>query len=370
MAGGAGTRFWPASRRARPKQLLPLAGAEPLIRQAVERVVSITGWERIYVSTGAHLVEPTLAVLPELSRDRLLVEPVARNTAACLGWAAATIARVDPNAVIMALPADPHIKNVAAFQQTLRLALRSAESGIITTVGITPTHPETGYGYIEAGDASRLDGVLQVLRFVEKPDRARAEQFLATGRYYWNSGMFFFRAADLLRAIESHLPALATGLRELDDAARRDGEAEALGRVFPTLPAVSIDHGVMEHVKELAVVPGDFGWSDIGSWLAASELGHKDERGNSAPAATVLLDAHDNYVVDLRAQSPEPGAQPGAPQGGAGERHRKRVIALVGVSGLVVVQTDDALLVLHRDHAQGVKRVVDELAARGDAELT
>jgi mannose-1-phosphate guanylyltransferase len=364
MAGGAGTRFWPASRRARPKQLLPLAGDEPLIRQCAQRLVSLCGWERIYVSTGQHLVEPTLAVLPEVSRERLLVEPVGRNTAPCLGWAAAVIARRAPEAVVMALPSDPHIGDVAAFGAALERAVASARGGIITTVGIEPTHPETGYGYIEAGEPSALPGVRQVRRFVEKPDRARAVEFVASGRYFWNSGMFFFRACDMLDAIRQHLPALADGLAELDRAAERGREAEAVAKLFPTFPAVSIDHGVMEHMAELAVVPASFGWSDIGSWLAAAELAPVDEARNFAPAGSVLVNARNNHVVDLRRASATPAA------GRHAEERAARVIALVGVSDLVVVETDDALLVLNRSEAQDVKRVVEELQRRGDGHLT
>ena len=364
MAGGAGTRFWPASRKARPKQLLPLAGSEPLIRQCALRLLPLCGWDRIYVSTGQHLVEPTLAILPEISRDRLLVEPVGRNTAPCLGWAAATIARREPEAVLMALPSDPHIGDVAAFRAALELAVASARSGVMTTVGIEPTHPEIGYGYIEAGEPRSLAGVRSVRRFVEKPDHARAVEFVASGRYFWNSGMFFFRASDMLAAIRRHLPALAEGLGQIDVEAAQGREAEAVARLFPTLPAVSIDHGVMEHMTELAVVPASFGWSDIGSWLAAADLAPKDEAGNSAPPGSVLRDARDNYVVDLRGPEQAPAMQSGPPG------RAKRVIALVGVRDLVVVETDDALLVLHRAEAQGVKQVVDELQQRGDGHLT
>jgi mannose-1-phosphate guanylyltransferase len=364
LAGGAGTRFWPASRKARPKQLLPLAGPEPLIRQCALRLLPLCGWDRIYVSTGAHLVEPTLAVLPEVARERLLVEPVGRNTAPCIGWAAAAIARHDPEAVVMALPSDPHVGEPAAFRAALELAVASARSGIITTVGIQPTHPEIGYGYIEGGEPGSLGGVRRVRRFVEKPDRERAVEFVASGRYFWNSGMFFFRPCDMLAAIEQHLPALAEGLRQLDLGAAAGREAEVVAELFPTLPAVSIDHGVMEHMAELAVVPASFGWSDIGSWLAAAELAPHDGEGNHAPTGTVLIGSHDNHVVDLRTAAADPAATTRPSSAAA------RVIALCGVRDLVVVQTDDALLVLHRSEAQSVKQVVEELQRRGDGHLT
>ncbi|AUX48973.1 mannose-1-phosphate guanylyltransferase [Sorangium cellulosum] len=369
LAGGAGTRFWPASRAARPKQLLPLLGGEPLLTATARRVLPLcargggasAGWERVWIATGEHLVAPTRAALPEVPARRLLVEPTPRNTAPCIGWAAATIAREDPGAVVVVLPSDHHIADVPRFLEVLEAAVASALDGAITTIGIRPTHPETGFGYIETEEATGAGPASprKVLRFVEKPNRERAAEFVASGRFLWNAGMFIFRAGDMTAAIRAHLPALADGLDEIDRAAAQgaEAEAEAVMRVFPRLPAVSIDHGVMEHVGGLAVVPGDFGWSDLGSWQSAWELAGKDDQGNSAPDGTVLVDARDNHVVDLRAR----------PEGGAEVR---RVIALVGVEGLVVVETDDALLVVPRDRAQDVKHVVDALKARGHGRLT
>lgn len=361
LAGGAGTRFWPASRAARPKQLLPLVGDEPMLRATARRVLPLcdpgegeAAWGRVLIATGPHLADATRALLPELPAANLLVEPVPRNTAPCIGWAAATIARQDPEAVVAVLPSDHHVGDIAGFREILRAAVDAARRGTITTVGIRPTHPETGFGYIETGD--EIGGgegrVKRALRFVEKPDRERAAAYLASGRYLWNAGMFFFRAGDMLAAIRAHLPALAEGLEELDDAAARGAEAEVLAHVFPTLPSISIDHGVMEHLGEMAVVPGEFGWSDVGSWRSAWELGERDADGNSAPAGAVLIDARSNLVVDLRERA-------------AG----RRVIALVGVEDLVVVETDDALLVVPRERAQDVKHVVDALKARGEGGL-
>ncbi|MBW2455088.1 MAG: NTP transferase domain-containing protein [Deltaproteobacteria bacterium] len=349
MAGGSGTRFWPASRRTRPKQLLPLGGGEALVREAVARVAPLCGMDHVYIATGRHLVDATAAVLPELGPEQLLAEPMARNTAPCIGWAVATIARRDPEAVVMALPSDTHIRDLEGYRQSLETAIGQARTGVITTIGIEPTHPETGFGYIEA---ERGDGpVLPVKRFVEKPTLERAEQFLASGNFYWNAGMFIFRARDMLAAIEAHLPDLASGLAKLDRAAAAGEEGTVLEKVFADLPAVSIDHGVMEHIDALSVVPGRFGWSDLGSWLAAGELAARDSEGNAAPDSTVLIDAQHNQVVDMRS-------------GGA-----KRVVALVGVSNLVVVETDDALLVVERDASQRVGEVVQALKDRGDDDL-
>lgn len=359
LAGGAGTRFWPASRAARPKQMLPLLGGDPLLLETARRVLPLcgrdgAGWSRLLVASGEHLAAPTARLLPELLGENLLIEPAARNTAPCIGWAAATVARRDPDAVLMVLPSDHHIADVDGFRAALDRAVDSARRGVITTIGIRPTHPETGYGYIEIeGEGASSEGTtLAARRFVEKPHRALAEEFLASGRYLWNAGMFFFRARDMLAAIKAHQPALAAGLAELDRAAAQGSERAELARIFPALPSISVDKGVMEHLSELAVVPGDFGWSDIGSWQSAWELADKDPRGNASPPATVFIDARNNHVVDLR-------------EGGGG----RRVIALVGVEDLVVVETDDALLIVPRARAQDVKEVVEQLKARGDTRL-
>jgi len=352
LAGGAGTRFWPASRVRRPKQLLPLLGGDPLLVETARRVLPLCGWERILVSTGKHLGPQTSALLPALAPSHLLVEPVARNTAPCIGWATARIARENPSAVVMVLPSDHHVSDEARFRQVLARAVASAATGVITTIGIRPSHPETGYGYIELDGGAEGADVLSVRRFVEKPDRKRAEQFVAGGRHLWNAGMFFFRAADMLAAIRAHLPELARGLDAIDRAAQKGSEEAEVERVFPTLPSISIDHGVMEHTDKLAVVPGDFGWNDVGSWQSAWELAQKDSEGNVAPPHSVLIDAAGNHVVDLRAS----------------EGREKKVIALVGVQGLVVVETDDALLIVPRDRAQDVKAVVDKLKETGRGE--
>ena len=351
MAGGSGTRFWPASRRLRPKQLLALTGDEALLSETVQRLDGLCPRENILIATGQHLVDATLACLPGFKREQLLVEPVARNTAPCLAWAAATVARHDPNAIVMALPADQHITDDTEFRSVLRRAVTSAASGVMTTVGIRPTHPETGYGYIEAGEAASEEA-LHVHRFVEKPDRAGAEQFLAAGNFYWNAGMFFFRASDMVQAVQTHLPSLASGIAELDAAAANGREDEIIEKVFNELPSVSIDHGVMEHMNALAVVPGDFGWSDVGSWLSASELALRDDDGNSAPEHALFIDAKNNHVVDLRASDTE------------------RVIALVGCNDLVVVETDDATLIVPRERSQEVREVVAMLKAQNKETLT
>jgi mannose-1-phosphate guanylyltransferase len=348
MAGGSGTRFWPASRRRRPKQLLALAGEGTLLRQTCERIAPIA--QHLYVATGRQLADATLAAVPGLTAEQLLIEPVPRNTAPCIGWAAATVARTDPDAVLMVLPSDHTIGDVPRFRETLARAVEHAKSGVITTIGVRPTRAETGFGYIEAAPGE--GPVRDVLRMVEKPDLETARAFVEQPNFYWNGGMFFFRARDMLDAIVRFLPDLAKGLDALDAAALQGREAAEVEQVFPRLPSVSIDYGVIEKLERLAVVPGDFGWHDIGSWLAAAELATRDADSNSAPPGSVLVASAGNYVVDMRSPS------------------AKRVIALCGVCDLVIVETDDALLVAHREASQRVREVVEALQARGDDDLT
>lgn len=348
LAGGSGTRFWPASRQLRPKQFLPL-GPDPdeaLLRATVRRILPLCPPERILIATGAHLADATRALLPELPTDNILAEPVARNTAPCIAWATRVIARRDPNATVMVFPADHAVVDELAFRDAVTEALSLAHHNAIATIGLAPTRPETGYGYIEVGEHKSHQS-FEVKRFVEKPDMERARQFLAGGRHLWNGGMFFYRVQRLEADLRASLPALVAGLDRIDQAAREGREADALIDVFPTLPSISIDHGVIEKASNLAVVRGDFGWNDVGSWQSAWELAPRDSHDNGAPPGAVLLQSHGNLVRDLRTDG------------------RHRVIALVGVDDLVVVETDDALLVMPRSRSQDVKLIVDELKKRG-----
>ncbi len=352
MAGGAGTRFWPASRARTPKQFLPLGAdaSEPLLAATVRRLGPLIPPERVFIATGAELVEATSAAAPVVPRAQILAEPVPRNTAPCVGWATATLLRHDPDAVVAVLPSDHFIRDEPEFLRVVQRALKVACDGYLSTIGIVPTRPDTGYGYIEVGETLST-GAFMVSRFVEKPDRGRAEAFVRDGKHLWNAGMFFFEARTMARAIEAHLPDLWRGLEEIDAAARRGEEQAALAAVFPTLPSISIDHGVMEKASAVAVVPGDFGWNDVGSWESAWELSVKDEAGNGLPQSALAIDASGNFVCD-RTTNP-----------------RKRVYALVGVSDMILVETDDAVLLIPRDRAQDVRAVVEHLKARGDKGL-
>jgi len=287
--------------------------------------------ERTVVVTSEQLREQVAQELPELQPHQILAEPVGRNTAPCVGWAATHLKRLDEDAIMCVLPADHYISDAEAYVDTLQRGLDAATHGDYVTIGIRPTRAETGYGYIEVG--SELDpGVFRARRFVEKPNRRRAEQFVAEGNFLWNSGMFFFLASRILEAIDQHLPGLGQELQRYDAAARAGNEADLIKETYATLPAVSIDHGIMEKVDAVSVVSGSFAWSDLGSWTSAWELAPQDDHAHVLPEGGIAVDASSNSVT--------------APEG--------KLVALVGVDDLVVVDSGDAFLVLPKDLAQVV----------------
>jgi mannose-1-phosphate guanylyltransferase len=340
MAGGSGTRFWPLSRAARPKQLLPLGSDVSLLRATCDRIANLVPPAQTLVVTSQALAPAIRAELPDLPPENVLAEPVGRNTAPCVGWAASVVARRDPEAVLAVLPADHHIAEPAAYERVMARAIEAARSGDMVTVGIRPTRPETGYGYVELGE-ELAPGVQRARRFVEKPDELRARQFLASGRFLWNSGMFFFRADELLGMVRLHLPGLGDTLHQYDQAAQRGEELALVARTYAELPDISIDHGVMEKAARVAVVPGDFGWSDVGSWTSAWELAQRDEEDNALFGEVVAVETRGSYVR--------------APAG--------KTVAVVGLEDIVVVDTPDALLVMPRSRAQDVRAVVNTLKA-------
>jgi mannose-1-phosphate guanylyltransferase len=349
MAGGSGTRFWPLSRRLMPKQLLALAEAErSLLAATLDRVAPLVPPERALVVTGLHLAEGTRAAVPQLPPENVLAEPLAKNTAPCVAWGAYHALRRDPDAVLAVLAADHFVQRPGAYLEVVRKAVEAAADGSLVTVGIQPSRPETGYGYVELGEPVGLGGSRPVLRFVEKPDRARAEEFVRSGRFLWNSGQFFFRADAIVRAFEEHLPAVARALEPILSAEGADDEARIVADAYREAPSISIDHGVMERAARVRVVPGDFGWSDVGSWTTAWELADKDAAGNASRGGELVwVDARNCYVH--------------APAG--------KIVALVGLDDLVVVDTPDALLVMPRERAQDVRTVVEALRGRRDDAL-
>ena len=343
MAGGSGTRFWPLSRRRHPKQLIRLFGDRAMIAETVARFEGVVPPERVLVVTSEALADPIADALPEVPRANLLLEPMGRNTAPCIGMAAIALReRTGRSDEVMAVfPADHYIRDVEAFRAAVQAAVDHAATGSIVTLGIEPTKPETGYGYIRCG-APLSEGVRRAAAFVEKPDRATAEAYLRSGDYLWNSGMFCFRVDTILSEIARQLPGLASHLDELAPALAR-GDRDEVARVFAEIEPVSIDYGVMEGASDVAVIPSRFGWDDVGHWDALPHVCETDDAANVIKGDVVAIDCKDSVLF-------------GRPD---------RVLAAVGLDHFVVVDTEDALLVAPRDRVQQVRAIVEALRARG-----
>lgn len=340
MAGGSGTRFWPLSRTARPKQFLPLATNRPLIVETLARLKGLAPPKHAFVVCGAVHAPMVKKALPSVPKQNVLVEPQARNTAPAIALATAHVAHLDPEGIVIVIPSDQHVANVAAFQASLTEAIAVARAGHIVTLGIHPTRPETGYGYIQEGEP--LTGTARrVRRFAEKPDRATAEQYLVSGEYLWNAGLFVFRADVMLEAFEHHMPELADALAPIRAAIGTKKEAAVLKREFSKMPATSIDYGVAEKSSNMAVVPSNCGWSDVGSFNALAEVRPLDEHGNVSLGDNLVIDSAGCVVVG-----------------------KDKPIAVVGMKDVVVVDAGDALLVLPKDKSQDVRKVVEALKAR------
>ena len=349
MAGGSGTRFWPLSRRRRPKQLLPLLGERSLLRATVERLEPLVGAGRVMVVTGAAVAGAVRRELPEVPADNIVVEPEGRDTAACVGLAAWTVARRWPGAVMLVVPADHVISDGEALRRALAAAaVVAAERRGLVTLGIAPTRPETGFGYVELGGAEgAVDGipVHRVARFVEKPDRPAAESMVASGRYRWNSGMFAWTCEAIEEAIRAHLPGLADGLDALFGRAAADGMEAALAACYPGLEKISIDYGVLERAERVWALAVDLSWSDVGAWPGLEEVLPAGD-GAVTVGDVLAIDAEGSVVV-----SDGP------------------LVAAVGVRDLVVVAAGDAVLVVPKDQAQRVREVVERLRAMGRDDL-
>jgi mannose-1-phosphate guanylyltransferase len=352
MAGGIGSRFWPASRRDRPKQFLSIFDENTLIQNTVARLQGLVPPERCLVVTHDRYVEQTKKQVPTLPEENILAEPISRNTAPCIAYAAAVLKDRDPDATMIVLPADHLIRNVARFHEVLETAAEKAqEPGALVTIGIEPTHPATGYGYIQyeedgsADDEDESDALAArpVRTFAEKPDRDTAERFLDSGDFLWNSGMFIWRADTIWNQFEEHLPEAHEAFAPVHAVLGGPEEEAAVRSAFENSPRISIDYGVMERADSVHVVAGSFGWSDVGDWRAVYDLADKDEHGNALDGNVIVHDASRNLVQT--------------------DDTDDRLVVLVGVHDAVVVDTDDALLVCNRENAQKVKNVVEYLNA-------
>jgi mannose-1-phosphate guanylyltransferase len=342
MAGGRGTRFWPLSREKKPKHLLAITGGKSLIRLTVERILPLVPRENIIIVTAAAHADAVVRELPEISGENILIEPAGKNTAPCIALASFHIRKRGGDDRMIVLPSDHAVTDGAGFLSVVSTALHTAMRGPhLVTIGITPTRADTGFGYIEKG-ALAEDGALRVFKALsmrEKPDRETAERFLREGTFLWNSGMFIWRVSTVLDALARFLPDTYEKMAAVADVLGTDREKEALAAAYAGMQSISIDYGVMEKADNVYVVEGDFGWSDVGSWDSLWEIAAKDRDGIAAGGTVIAVDSSNSLIMS-----------------GGG-----KVVALVGVDDLIIVESQDALLVCRRGESQKVKDVVDEL---------
>jgi mannose-1-phosphate guanylyltransferase len=349
MAGGGGTRLWPLSRRARPKQALTLVGERTMFEHAVDRIASLFQPEEIFVVTGEEHLESLLLQAPELPRANFLLEPVGQGTAPAIGLGAVHLRRRDPQAVMVVLTADHFIRDVEQFRRVLTAAAQVAEKGHLVTLGITPSFPSTGFGYIQQGEQLyEVDGfaVFRALRFTEKPSPETAFQMVESGLYTWNSGMFIWRVDRIMEEFARQMPDLYDVLMQIDAVLGTPAYEPTLRRLWPELVPQSIDYGVMEGARDVVVIPVDIGWSDVGNWSSMREILPADADGNVVVGEHVGLDTRNTIVFGGR-----------------------RLIATIGLEDMIIVDTDDALLICPLDREQDVREMVRQLREMGRKEV-
>lgn len=351
MAGGGGTRFWPLSRKERPKQLLNLSGKDLMVNETLDRLANSIERENLFIVTNvtqAKLMQEE--TIGKMNPEHILSEPAARNTAACIGYAAMEIVKKHNDGVMVIVPSDHFIKNEKEFTSIINAAIETAEkTDALVTIGINPSFPATGYGYIKAkagsvteiGDANHKT-YSHVEEFVEKPDLETAKKYLAEGGYSWNSGMFIWKASTILSYMEKLLPDVYACLVKIGDAMNTEDEEKVIEEVYPVIPKISIDYGIMERADNVLVISGEFGWNDIGSLDMLNIMKDADENGNVAYGEQLLLDTKDCIVYG-----------------------NDKMIATIGLSDMIIVQTADALLICPKDRAQDVKNVVEILKEQG-----
>ena len=348
MAGGEGKRFWPLSSKSRPKQFLSLAGEKSLIRQTVDRIAPLIPIERIYVVTGEMYADQTLEHLPELPEENLVLEPYGKNTAPCIAYGTLKIKKINDNSIIVVLPADHVIGDGKAFRDALSFAANVAETKLdngeypLITLGVTPAVPETGYGYIKGSEdkiaTSENYCASRVEKFMEKPDLKTAVRFIGQGGYFWNSGIFIWKTSSIIQAFSTILPEWGSYFDEISCNIGNLSERDAVSKFFDNISGGSIDKLILEHSKNTLVVPISFPWSDVGSWKALDEFLRNDESENIIRGNSVSIDSSKCLVFGT-----------------------DKLIALVGVEDLVVVESEDSILVLKKERSQDVKKVVDEI---------
>ena len=341
MAGGSGERFWPFSRNSRPKQLLNIVGEESLITQAVNRCATFTPHYRIYIVTTKKQAGDTQKVLPELPAENIIAEPYGRNTAPCIGLISALLAAENPDKILGVIPADHWIPDVDIYARIMLEAARVAEENhALVTIGIQPRGPETGYGYILAGEkleSPHKTVFSKVEKFIEKPEKELAEELIATGNAFWNAGMFVFRVGDMLEAFRKFMPEFYENLKKIQDAG--ENSESIINEIYDSAPSISIDYAIMEKADNVIVAHGEFNWDDVGSWSSVAAHWQKDEFGNSAKGDYITVDSS-NCVI-----------------GNEGDG----IVGVIGMDNVIVVKTDDAVLVCPKDRAQDVKKLVQKL---------
>jgi mannose-1-phosphate guanylyltransferase/mannose-6-phosphate isomerase len=343
LSGGSGTRLWPVSREAYPKQFLPLVGNDTMLQATWKRVAPIAGAAPIVVANQEHRFMAAEQLREcNAAPQALILEPMGRNTAPAIAIAALQALTTSEDALLLVLPSDHVVRHEQAFHEAVKLAAVAAQTGQLVTFGIVPTAPETGYGYIKA---AKGDGVRPVERFVEKPDAETAEEYVRSGEYFWNSGMFLFKASRYLKELETLQPAILAASRAALDKATRDSDFIRLdAEAFAACPNDSIDYAVMEKTADAAVVPLDAGWNDVGSWSALWEVSDKDVSGNACHGDVIAVDCRNSYA------------------------YGSRLIAMVGLDDMVVVETDDAVFVGRKDRVQDVKEIVAQIKRDGRSE--
>ncbi len=353
MAGGSGTRFWPESRAEQPKQLLRMVDERTMLRATVDRLAELVPLDRVLIATTAQLADKIAEELPELPRESILAEPCKRNTAPCIGLAAAQIARKDPAGTMAVMPSDHVIQDTGAFCHAIRFAeaLVDQQPERLVTFGIRPTYPAESFGYIEQGEtldskvAAEFDNppaACRVGQFREKPDVDTARHYLERGTFFWNSGIFVWRAATILDGLERHEPDIRTGLRRISEAADSPQFDEVLAREFETMKGISIDYAVMERADEVLMIEAPFDWDDVGSWQSLARLRGTDDQGNTIAARHLGIDTSGSIVR-------------------GGDDH---LVVTVGLSDCIVVHTPDATLVANKHDEEAVRKVVEELKKR------
>lgn len=348
MAGGRGERFWPESRLARPKQLLPIVGDKPMLAQTIERLEGLVEVDKVFVITNAEQREAVLEVCPQLDPQKVIGEPIGRDTAAAVGLAAVLVGCEDAEATFAMLPADAVIHDAAGLRSTLETAFAAAEaSPVLSTIGITAAYPATGYGYIQQGELlseQRGRDVYKVARFVEKPDLKTAEAYLEAGGYYWNAGMFVWSVSAITAELEANTPSLWSALQEIDKGLSQGEDLDALLAVhYPNLEKISVDYAIIEKADNVVMVESGFDWDDVGEWPAVERHYPADDAGNVVRGEAHLEAASSNIVFS---------------------RDPDHLVALLGVEDLIVVRTEDATLICHKDKAQSIKGLVKDIGSK------